>query len=285
MELKELGKTGFKISAIGQGTWGMGGFYTVNRSRDEEAIRALRIGIELGMTFIDTAESYAAGHSEEIVGMAIKDIRDEVFIATKVSPENLSYDAVIRSAEASLRRLGISTIDLYQVHFPNPRIPIRETMRAMEKLVKDGKVRFIGVSNFSTVELKDAMESLAKEEIVSNQVEYNLLERGIEKDLLPFCEKEKVTVIAYSPLARGKLSYPGHDLRAEEREALKKLSEKYEKSFSQIALNWLIEKNIVVAIPKAIKIEHVKENAGSAGWRMMKEDYEILSKAFAKRIS
>lgn len=283
MELKELGKTGIKVSAIGQGTWGIGGLYTEDRRMDEEAMLALRTGIDLGMTFIDTAEAYGAGHSEEVVGAAIKGRRGEAFIATKVSPEHLSYDSVISSANASLRRLGIDTIDLYQVHAPNPRIPIRETMRAMERLVKDGKVRFIGVSNFSVKELKETMESLAREEIVSNQVEYSLLDRSIELDVLPFCERERITVIAYSPLARGMLSEPGRGLSREEYMVLRSLSEKYGKSIAQIALNWLIEKEIVVAIPKAIKVEHVRENAGAAGWRMNREDYALLSDAFIKR--
>ncbi|MEM2910324.1 MAG: aldo/keto reductase [Nitrososphaerota archaeon] len=282
MDYRELGRTGWKVPALGQGAWGIGGFYGRDDSRDAEAIAALKLGIELGMTLIDTAEAYGAGHSEEVVGMAIADAKVEVFVATKVSPEHLSYESVIRSAKASLSRLNIKTIDLYQIHWPNPRIPIRETMRAMEKLVKDGLVRFIGVSNFSVSEMEEAMASLAREEIVSNQVEYSLLDRGIEDDLLPFCEKEKITVIAYSPLARGKLSEPRRHLERRKADILQKLADKYGKTPSQIALNWVTRRLSVIAIPKAVKTEHVKENAGSVGWFMSPEDYEELSKVFSR---
>ncbi len=283
MEYRELGRAGCKVPALGQGTWGIGGFYSRDDSRDAEAIAALKLGIELGMTLIDTAEAYGAGHSEEVVGRAIADSKTELFIATKVSPEHLSYDSVIKSAKASLSRLNVKTIDLYQIHWPNPRIPIRETMRAMERLVKEGLVRFIGVSNFSVSELEEAMVALASEEIVSNQVEYSLLDRSIERDLLPFCEKEKITVIAYSPLSRGKLSEPRKHLDRHEADALQSLAEKYKKTYSQVALNWVVRRPSVIAIPKAVKIEHVKENAGSVGWSMSLEDYEALSKAFSRR--
>lgn len=284
MEYRELGRTGWKVPVLGQGTWGIGGFYSKDESKDAEAIEAIRLGIELGMAFIDTAEAYGEGHSEEVVGKAIADTKAEVFVATKVSPEHLSYESVIRSAKASLRRLNVKTIDLYQVHWPNPRIPIRETMRAMERLVKDGLVRFIGVSNFSVSELEEAMASLAREEVVSNQVEYSLLERGIERDMIPFCERERITVIAYSPLARGKLSEPDKHLSKDEADALRKLAEKYGKTPSQIALNWVIRRPIAVAIPKAARVEHVRENAGSADWSMSPEDYELLCRVFSRRL-
>lgn len=281
MEYRELGKTGWKVPVLGQGTWGIGGFYTRDESRDAEAIAALRLGIELGMTLIDTAEAYGAGHSEEVVGRAIAGSNVDVFVATKVSPEHLSYESVIRSAKASLSRLNVKVIDLYQIHWPNPRIPIRETMRAMERLVKDGLVRFIGVSNFSVSEMEEAMASLAREEIVSNQVEYSLLERSIERELLPFCEKEKITVIAYSPLGRGKLSEPRGYLEKYKADTLQSLADKYGKTPSQVALNWVVRRPSVIAIPKAIKLEHVRENAGSVGWSMSLEDYEELSRAFS----
>lgn len=282
MEYRELGRTGWKVPVLGQGTWGIGGFYSKDDSKDAEAIVALKLGIELGMTLIDTAEAYGAGHSEEVVGKAIADSKAEVFVATKVSPEHLSYESVLRSARASLSRLNVKTIDLYQVHWPNPRIPIKETMRAMEKLVRDGLVRFIGVSNFSVIEMEEAMASLAREEVVSNQVEYSLLERSIENDILPFCEREGITVIAYSPLAHGKLSEPKKHLDRQEVNVLQKLADKYGKTPSQIALNWVTRRPSAIAIPKAIKAEHVRENAGAAGWSMSLEDYEELSRVFSR---
>ena len=276
MEFKLLGKTDVRIAAIGMGTWGIGGFGTRNTSADRLQAEALRRGIDLEMIHIDTAESYAAGHSEEVVGEAIRGLRDRVFIATKVSPEHFHYDDVIKAAEGSLRRLGVSYVDLYQLHWPNNRIPIQETMKAMEHLLEKGKIRFIGVSNFSVNEMREAQEALSNAEIVSNQVEYSLMERDIEPELLPYCEKERVTVIAYSPLARGDL------LSGKSRRVLHTISVKNDRTPAQVALNWLITKSNVVAIPKAAKVEHLQENAGAAGWRISSQDAAILEQAFTR---
>jgi len=274
LEFKRLGRTDVMVSAIGMGTWGIGGFSTPDYKYDEMAIRALRRGIELGITLIDTAEMYGGGHSEEVVGMAIKGLREKVFIATKVWYTNLRYDDVLRSAEKSLRRLQIDTIDLYQVHWPNPHIPLSETMRAMERLVLDGKVRFIGVSNFSVKLMEEARAALSKIDIVSNQVEYSLLSREVEDDILPYCEKENITLIAYSPLGRGNIL---NDPRSK---ILREVAKKYNKTLVQVALNWLIAKKPVVAIPKAINLSHVEENVNAAGWRLSDEDLELLSRVF-----
>jgi len=262
------------IPSIGMGTWGIGGFSTPDYRYDEIAIKALRYGIELGITLIDTAEMYGAGHSEEVVGIAIKGLREKVFIATKVWYTNLRYDDVLRSAEKSLKRLQIDVIDLYQVHWPNPHIPLNETMKAMEKLVLDGKVRFIGVSNFSVRLMEEARAALSKIDIVSNQVEYSLLSREVENDILPYCEKENITLIAYSPLGRGNIF---SDPRSK---ILREIAKKYNKTPAQVALNWLISKNPVVAIPKAINLSHIKENADAVGWRLSNEDLELLSRTF-----
>jgi diketogulonate reductase-like aldo/keto reductase len=274
LEFKRLGRTDVMVSAIGMGTWGIGGFSAPDYKYDEMAIRALRRGIELGITLIDTAEMYGGGHSEEVVGMAIKGLREKVFIATKVWYTNLRYDDVLRSAEKSLKRLQIDTIDLYQVHWPNPHIPLSETMRAMERLVLDGKVRFIGVSNFSVKLMEEARAALSKIDIVSNQVEYSLLSREVEDDILPYCEKENITLIAYSPLGRGNIL---NDPRSK---ILREVAKKYNKTLVQVALNWLIAKKPVVAIPKAINLSHVEENVNAAGWRLSDEDLELLSRVF-----
>ena len=274
MEFKRLGRTDVMIFVIGMGTWGIGGFSAPDYKYDEMAVRALRRGIELGITLIDTAEMYGGGHSEEVVGMAIKGLREKVFIATKVWYTNLRYDDVLRSAEKSLRRLQIDTIDLYQVHWPNPHIPLSETMRAMERLVLDGKVRFIGVSNFSVKLMEEARAALSKIDIVSNQVEYSLLSREVEDDILPYCEKENITLIAYSPLGRGNIL---NDPRSK---ILREVAKKYNKTLVQVALNWLIAKKPVVAIPKAINLSHVEENVNAAGWRLSDEDLELLSRVF-----
>ncbi len=245
--------------------------------RDAESLAALKLGLELGMTLVDTAEMYAAGHSEEIVARAVKPRRDEVFIATKVSQEHLRYHDVIKSCESSLKRLETNYIDLYQVHWPNPSIPISETMKAMEHLVAEGKIRHIGVSNFSVQQTREAQDALSKQSLASNQVEYSLLDRSIEEDLLSYTEKEHITLIAYTPIAKGRISQGG---RGERWRLLDQIAGKYGKTRIQIALNWLITKKPVIAIPKASSPDHVRENAGAVGWKMAEEDHLRLDEAF-----
>ena len=181
MELKELGNTGVMVSEIGLGTWKYHG-----------GVEPLRRGIELGAFLIDTAEMY---RTEELVGQAISGKRDKVFLASKVLGSHLRYDQVMKAAEASLRRLAVDCIDLYQIHWPNSRVPITETMRAMEELVDQKMVRYIGVSNFSTSELQQAQAAMTNHPIVSNQVLYSLKARHIERDLLPYCQEKHVTVM------------------------------------------------------------------------------------------
>ncbi len=277
MEFKELGRAGPKVPVLGLGTWGIGGFSGRYIGGEDEQVRALRLGLELGMRFIDTAEVYGRGHSEEVVAKAVKSGRDKVFIATKVSPEHLSYEGVLRACESSLKRLETNYMDLYQVHWPNPRMPITETMKAMEHLVKEGKVRHIGVSNFSVQQTREAQEALSKNTLASNQVEYSLLDRSIEADLLPYAEKEHITIIAYSPIARGQIPRGGKGERWRE---LDRAASKYGKTRTQVALNWLLVKEAVVAIPKAATLEHVRENAGAVGWKLTKKDQDALSEAF-----
>lgn len=230
-------------------------------------MRALKKGVELGINLIDTAEMYASGRSEEVVGEAIREIRKEVFIATKVAPGHLHYDDVIRACKGSLNRLGTSHIDLYQVHWPDPNVPIKETMSAMEKLVKDGMVRHIGVSNFSVDETAEARTALARNEIVSNQVEYSLRNRYVEPEILPYCAREKLTLIAYSPLARGNIAdtIPTSLIR------------RYKMTPAQLMLNWVTRHEQVVAIPKAASIAHLEENASSVSVRLDPSEYEQLA--------
>ncbi len=248
-----------------------------DRSRDDEAVEALRLGLDLGMSLIDTAEMYAAGHSEELVGQAIEGRKDTVFIASKVSPSHFGHEDVLSSAQNSLKRLRLKQMDLYQLHWPNPRIAISETMKAMEKLVKDGFVRFIGVSNFSVEQMRAAQEVLSREKIVSNQVEYSLVDRRVEAETLPFCQKEGITVIAYSPLGQGKIPRG----KGKPFKALDEVAEKLGKTRNQVALNWLLQHESVVVIPKAIRKDHVRENADVADWKIGPDDYSKLSAAFA----
>ena len=266
MEYRFLGRTKEKVSTIGMGTWRIGSY----QSAEERAaqVRALKRGVELGINLIDTAEIYASGRSEEVVGEAVRGIRDRVFIASKVAPGHLHHDDVIRACKASLRRLGTRHIDLYQVHWPDSGVPIKETMAAMEELVRDGAIRHIGVSNFSTRETDGARDALAKNEIVSNQVEYSLVNRYVEQDILPYCRREKLTLMAYSPLARGRIpdAIPEALLR------------KYNMTPAQAMLNWVTRDGQVVAIPKAAELGHLEENASSVSVRFTPAEYGSMEK-------
>ena len=276
MEFRSLGRTSESIPEIGMGTWGMGGGMQADSSRDSEAIEALKLGLDLGMIHVDTAEMYGAGHSEEVVAKALEDWREPVFVASKVSPSHFAYDDLLRSARKSLDRLERKQMDLYQLHWPNPRIPIAETMRAMEKLVRDGMVRYIGVSNFSVTQMKEAQAILSREEIVSNQVEYNLVDRAIEKEVLPYCQREKVTLIAYSPLGQGRIARG----RRGPFKVLDEIAERVGKSRSQVALTWLLQHESVVVIPKASDKSHVIENAAASGWKLGAKEFQDIDKAF-----
>jgi diketogulonate reductase-like aldo/keto reductase len=268
--------SGLRVPVLGVGTWKMGGGMTADTSHDKEAVLAIRTAVRLGMTHIDTAELYGNGHAEELVGEAIKDFdRQTLFITTKVKWSNLRYEDVVKAAKRSLKRLKTNYVDLYLVHTPNSDTPIQETMKAMDYLAEKELTKFIGVSNFSVEQIEEAQQ-YAKNKIVANQIEYNLLVRdsgehteNMESEIIPYCQKKDMIVIAYRPLARGELAKPGIRL-------LDELAEKYGKTQAQIALNWLISKLNVVAIPKAAKMEHIKENLGAIGWKLSEEDLQRL---------
>lgn len=277
MEYREFGRTKVKVSAIGMGTYYDAAWERVARllgyrQGREDKIAALKSGIELGISLIDTAEIY---ESEPLVAEAIRDYRrDTLFIATKVCGSHLKYDQVLKAAGRSIEKLRCSYIDLYQIHWPNTGVPIKETMRAMEKLVDKGKVRHIGVSNFSLSQTKEAEEALSKLELTSNQVEYSLRVRAIEADLLPYCEKNGIVVLAYRPVAHGALANPSGKLK----EVVEGISEKHGgKTPAQIALNWLLRRNkFVFPIPRASRPQRCRENAGAAGWSLDSEDLARL---------
>lgn len=274
MESKQLGRTGIEVPVLGLGTWRF-----VKTEPDAEldrmGVESLRLGVELGFTLIDTAEMYGAGHSEEVVGEAIKGMRGRIFLASKVLPRHFAYEDVLKAARASLSRLGTDYMDLYQLHWPSATVPLEETMGAMEELVAQGLVRFIGVSNFSVEQMREAQASLTKEPLAANQVRYNPLDRAIETDVLPYAQEHGITIIAYSPFAHGELFS-----HITARERVEKIAETYGRSFAQATLNWLIAKDAVITIPKAIQLDHVREDAGGAGWRMQQEDYQQLEQAF-----
>jgi diketogulonate reductase-like aldo/keto reductase len=272
MDLKPLGKTGRLVPSIGMGTWGIGGFSYKYTGKDKEAIEVLQQGIELGMKLIDTAELYARGHSEELVGEAIKAFpRDSVYIVSKVVDRNLRYNDLIEACRRSLWRLQTNYIDLYLIHFPNYQVPLSETMRAMEDLFRDGSIKSIGVSNFPLDLMKEAQSYLSEARIEANEAKYNVKTRYPELDLLPFCQKEKITLIAYTPLEEGSLA---------KNSVLRNIGGKYQKSAAQVALNWLIYHDNVITIPKASKLSHLKENAQAMGWRLKQEDFNEISRAF-----
>jgi diketogulonate reductase-like aldo/keto reductase len=282
LEFKEFA-SGLRIPSLGFGTWKIGGEMTADRSHDEEAISVMRAAVRLGVTHIDTAELYGDGHAEELVGEAVREFdRRALFITTKVKWSNLRYKDVIEAAKRSLKRLRMDYVDLYLVHTPSDSVPIEETMRAMDDLVDAKMTRFIGVSNFSVEQMEKAQRA-SRYRLVANQIEYNLLTRNfgmhntdMEASIIPHCQKEGAAVIAYRPLAKGELAKPGFAL-------LDELAEKYSKTQSQIAINWLISKPNIVTIPKTMRIERVKENLGASGWRLSTEDLYRLDHEFPIR--
>lgn len=266
MEFKELGQTGVKVPEIALGTWQYSG-----------GVEPLRTGISQGALLLDTAEMYK---NEAIAGEAVKDQRDRVLIATKVSGNHLRYDEVMRAAEESLKRLGTGVIDLYQIHWPDPAVPLKETMRAMETLVDRGLVRFIGVSNFYLKNLEEAQAALSHHGIVSNQVKYSLLDREIEEEILPYCQKNRITVMAYSPLARGALASKPLLKNRQAMGALQRIAREGGKTMAQVALNWCVSKPNVIAITKSNRVERVIEACSASGWRLTPEQLNSLDKAF-----
>jgi diketogulonate reductase-like aldo/keto reductase len=258
MDTKPLAATGIKLPEIGLGTWDYHG-----------GVEPLRAGFELGATFVDTAESYG---SEPVVGQAVRELRERAFVASKVSPEHFRAADVRRALDASLQRLGLDHLDLYQLHQPNPDIPLEETLGAMEALVDAGKIRFIGVSNFSVAQMQAAQRALRKHPLVANQVRYNLADRTIEAELLPFCQAQGITVIAYSPLSREFQRI--HDCDPEG--ALQEVACATGKTPAQVALNWCLGQPGVVVIPKGNSEAHVRENCGASGWRLTPEQRRLL---------
>jgi len=261
VRLKEFARTGRKVPEIGMGTyydplWIAAAFLGWRRGAATK-IGAIRSGLDSGITLLDTAEIY---RSEPLVADAIKGRkRDELFLATKAWPNHLRREALAKAFNKSLNRLGTTYIDLYQVHWPNPMVPIRETMAAMEQLVGEGKLMHVGVSNFNLKQLQEAQSALPKSELSSVQLDYSLLHRNVERDVLPYCDREKIALLAYYPLAHGKLP---SDQR------LDQLSSAHGKTRAQVALRWLAGKPNVFPIPRASRPEHVAENAGASDWEL-----------------
>lgn len=276
-------KNGFELSELGLGTWKIGGGQEADKSCDTESIEAVKKAITMGYIHIDTAEIYGLNYCEVLIGQAIKNFpRKDLIIATKATNTHLRYNDLLKANQNSLQRLGIDYIDLYYIHAPNPEIPLKETMKAMDKLVNDKLVRNIAVSNFTVDLLKEAQE-YSENKIVANQIEYSLLTRNkgkyaknidMESKTLPYCQKNDIFVVAERPLERGILLEPN--------ELMDKISKKYNKSYAQIAINWLTSQKNVVTIPKSDNIQHLEENLGGVGWKMDEEDIELLRKEYHK---
>ncbi len=261
---REFGWTGVQVPIIGQGTWMIEGA----RDAERRAVDALRAGLDLGMSHIDTAEMYGNGRAEELVGEAIAGRRDEVFLASKVLPSNASYQGTLRACERSLRRLKTGHLDLYMLHWPGS-YPIEETMRAMQKLIEQGSIRFAGVSNFDVGDLAPAVKL---QNLACNQVLYHLGDRGIERRVLPYCAGRRIPVVAYSPF--------GHGRFPEKSAALQEIARRHGKTPRQVVLNFLTRHEGVFAIPKTSHPDRVAENAGAAGWELTAEDVAAIDAAF-----
>lgn len=269
---KPFGPAGVAVPVIGQGTWDI----PENGHRRAEAIRALRRGIELGMTHIDTAEMYGAGAAEEIVGEAVERVpRESLFITSKVLPENASYKGTIAACERTLQRLRTEYVDLYLLHWPGSH-PIAETMRGLEELAAKGLARYIGVSNFDVGELREAQAQLRDVKIAANEIYYSPAERGPESRLIPYCRQQRIAVIGYTPFGRGRVLRKGSRGEA----VLRTIAQKHGRTPRQVVLNFLTRDPDLFAIPKASNVSHVEENAGAAGWALTEEDLTKIYAAF-----
>lgn len=256
---------GGAIPTYGLGTWYMGDHA---RTRADE-IAALRLGLDLGATLIDTAEMYGSGGAEEIVGEAIAGRRDEIFIVSKVLPENATRRGTIAACERSLKRMGTDRIDLYLHHWRGSP-PLEDTLEGLLALKRDGKIQHWGVSNYDTDDMEE-LEELGGDGCASNQVLYNLTRRGIEYDLEPWCRERGIPIMAYSPIEQGRML--GH-------KALATVGARHNATPAQVALAWLLSRDGIVVIPKATKPEHVRENRAALDVKLTSEDFATLDQAF-----
>lgn len=315
MEKRSLGESGLKVSAIALGTWAMGATVeTWGQVDDRESIAAIHQAIDCGINLIDTAPIYGLGHSEEIVGKAICGRREEVILATKcgllfpksnneLPPRSLKKERVIQECEDSLRRLRTDVIDLYQCHWPDPDTPIRETMEALTKLLEQGKIKAIGVSNFSCDQIAAAKEFGP---IASMQSSFSMFHLRTADELIPFCQEHKMAMLPYSPLAKGLLTGKFDatstftDIRSKDSEfigaryrrnlnivdRLKSMAREYGKTVSQLVINWTASyPGITSPIVGAKRPSQVLENAGGVGWTLRDEDIAQVEKLLRGNVS
>ncbi len=260
---------GQKIPLIGLGTWTFGGGMSANHYMDEKHVDTIKIAIKMGYSHIDTAEMYGEGHTEELVGRAIKDFsRENLFITTKVWSSNLRYRDVLNAFRGSLKRLDTDYVDLYLIHWPNSSIPLEETFRAFNELAQSGQTRYVGVSNFDLNKLKQA-QRLSDSPIATNQVEYSVLTRGPERNgVLEYCQDQNILLTAYEPLGKGRVI---HD------SGVQQIAFKYKLSIAQVALYWLIQKQKVITIPMSANVEHLRENLKAVEINLTEEDLRTIN--------
>jgi diketogulonate reductase-like aldo/keto reductase len=269
MELREFGPTRREVSAIGQGTW------YIETAKRASAIAALRRGLDLGMTHIDTAELYGSGAAEEVVGEAIFGRRDEVFLVSKVLPQNASRTGTVLACARSLARLQTNRLDCYLLHWRG-QYALKDTFAAFEELQRQGKILSWGVSNFDVPDLEEARKIVGDGRIACNQVLYHLQERAIEHTVIPWCEKHGVAVVAYSPFGHG--SFPGP--RTAGGRVLQEIAEAHGATPRQVALRFLVRRPSVFAIPKASTPEHAEENAGAGDLHLSSAEIARIDAAF-----
>ena len=267
---------------LGLGTMGLGGRYDRDQSRDNEHIALIRDAVALGVTLFDTAEVYGDGHGEELLGRAVAGVRDQVVISTKFSSGNSAYESVVASAEASLRRLGTSWIDIYQAHWPNPSVPQEETVRALERLWREGKIRHVGMSNTTATEARRLLSMIPDGlPVVTMQQDYSLAERFVEHRLLPLCMELGVALTAYSPIAQGRLAKPGDDVAGA---LISELAARNGLTPAQLALAWVARQDSVVPLPMTSQRDHLQANVAAVTAPVPEEDFARLSRAFAQPI-
>ena len=257
---------GERVPALGQGTWHMG----EARRRVAEEAAAVRLGIELGMTLIDTAEMYGNGGAEEMVAQAAEGLRDQLFIVSKVYPHNASRAGVVAACERSLARLRTDRIDLYLLHWRGS-IPLAETLAGFQKLQRDGKIRHYGVSNFDRADMAELVALQGGDTVAADQVLYNLSRRSPEWDLVPWCRERGIAIMAYTPLGQGSL------LRDR---TLAEIGRRRNATPAQVALAWLLRQEGMIVIPKAARREHVRDNRGALDVVLTAEDRSALDRAF-----
>lgn len=303
VEKTTLGNSGIKVSKLGIGLWQASNDW---KAEDDEVIAAVERAHDLGVNFVDTAEAYGNGHSESVLGKALKKVgRDNFVVATKVYGAHLRYEELQKAATASMKRLGVKEIDLYQIHWPDPweQIPLKYTMKAMEKLYLEGKIRAIGVSNFAVRDLEEARSYLSRTEIVTNQLRYNLIQRDIDDEVTPYCRKNRIEIIAYSPLAQGALTgkyssskVPKGDVRESNPvfasgnmsqtsklvEVLSSVAKSHKRLVSQVALNWIASLSGFIPIPGVKSAAQATENIQSLDFELTRQDIEKIERAAAQ---